>query len=111
MFHDPHQDPLPNDIMGRMALGGLCATYLPFSALCLYGLTFAPQAPTWVAWLIRAAVWEFMLALTMASLFGLIWAIAAPAWVRAHALRWTLRLCLLSLVPFLILAGLYFWPL
>src|ERR1019366_6472417 len=95
---DDGPEVLPQDILGRIALGLLCATYLPFSALCLYDLTPKMQlpAPTWQVWLLRATMWEFMFVLMAVAVLGLMWAFFKPEWVRPFARRYGRRLALLS---------------
>jgi hypothetical protein len=104
---------LPHDILGRIALGLLCATYLPFSSLCLYDLTpkMRLPAPTWQIWLMRATLWEFMFVLSAVAVTGLIWAFFKPQWVRPFARRYTRRLAFLSLLPLLFLEAYALWPL
>ena len=101
---------LPHDFIGRLALGLLSAIFIPPSAVFLFAFTFAPAAATWGWWLVRISLWEFFAALLAASVCGLIWAVAAPKWLPVYALRYSRRLGLLALVPFVILAGMLVWP-
>ena len=108
---NPTDGLLPNDVLGRIALGLLSAVFLPVAGVCLFGLTLAPPPSGFGLWLIRVALWEFFAALLCASACGLLWSIVAPNWLPRYAHRFARHLSLLALVPFLILLGWYFWPL
>jgi hypothetical protein len=64
----------------------------------------------WGEWLAHIAMMEFFVALFAASLCGLIWAVAAPAWLPTLAFQYAKRLAMLALIPLLALAALVVWP-
>lgn len=107
---DNQHDMLPQSIGERIILGMLCAGAVPFAAVFLYALTIGPMGATWAERLIRVALWEFFAALLVVGLCGLVWAVAAPSWLRPVTERWAMRLMLLALVPPVILFGLAVWP-
>jgi hypothetical protein len=100
----------PQSAIGRCVLGLLSLAFIPFSAIFLYACTFEHPGPGWGVWLIRIALQEFFFALLAVSTCGLVWAVAAPAWLPTRAYRWVFRLTLLALIPFLIITGMMLWP-
>jgi hypothetical protein len=106
----PPDNFLPRNFAGRFLLGVRSSPFVPFSAVFLYALTLGRRRGlNWSEWLVRIAMWEFFRTLLAVSICGLIWAVAAPAWLPAFAFRYARRLGVLAMVPFLILAALLIW--
>jgi hypothetical protein len=107
---EPELVVLPRSVPGRLVLGLLCAVFLPFSATFLILLFLAPANADWGVWLVCLMMKQFFAALCGVSVYGLIWAIAMPDFVVWTIQYWGTRLALVALIPFLIIAGLYLWP-
>lgn len=77
----PTSEFLPDTRSGRIALGLLSIPPLLISTTFLFALALGPVGANLGEQLFRAAMGEFLLALFLVSLSGLVWALFAPAWL------------------------------
>ena len=88
MSSDPRtsRPELPKSILGRIAFGIVCLPLLAFSAAFMYAYIHGMLSGHWrcntpvefAFTLLSGAIFE---SLFLFSLLGLVWAVAAPAWV------------------------------
>jgi hypothetical protein len=102
---------LPKTVVGRCALAVACLVLLPLAAFGLGFLIFVVPLPqTILGWVFRIVIESLFLGLLFFSLFGLVWAVARPAWaerlLQAGAFKLLLALCAFCLIsmPFAIWA-------
>lgn len=106
---------LPTDVYGRVALGLLSLGFIPFAGAFVvapwYGLLVNRHVPRGFAeWSVHVAIQEFFITLFLVALSGLIWSVAMPKWLPPFANRFARKMAILLLIPYIILIGLYFWP-
>ena len=90
---------LPPDRVRRVILGIVSFVWLPLAGLGWYAATFLPKrAPGLLRRVLVAIAAEFFLLLFLASLVGLVWAVAAPKWLEPIAQKAGGRLLLLFLL-------------
>ena len=103
------RDVLPRSIPERGVLLVLSAGAIAFSVVLL-ALMIGTNGLTWGEWLFRLAMAESFTVLFITGSAGLVWAIAAPRWLPAVALRVGGYMAASMLIPWPILFGLMLWP-
>ena len=91
---------LPKSILGRIAFGIVCLPLLAFSGVFVYAFLYGILSGRWHGDTLVGIVFHWLAgaifeALFLFSLLGLIWSIAAPAWVNHLFQRAANRLMLL----------------
>ena len=98
---------MPHDAQGRWILGALSVGFLWVFPPLWWEITFEDKQgrTLWQA-ILHAAFSEFFLMLILASLAGVIWAVAAPVWLEALG-RMLGRKLLWALWAWLVMLGLF----
>ncbi len=103
---------LPKSFLGRIVFAAVCLLLLPVSAVGCWCLLFVtPPGNGLVDWLFRRIVEALSFGMFFFSLFGLLWAVAAPEWAD-HLFQVATRRLMVALLLFCLLSlPFVFWAL
>lgn len=105
---------LPQTALGRCALAAICVLLFPLSAFTCFASMSIPPEPRNVVELVvelafRIVVEVFSLAMLVFSFFGIVWAVARPAWAEVAFQRAIRELTLAVGLLCLISVPVVFW--